>query len=255
MEKLLPADAAQRVMTERYPGAVVAILAGSVTTGRATATSDLDLIVVSPDDPDLPYRESFVAHGWPVEAFIHDEASIEGFFRLDASSGDCSLATMISTGVVIFNKNGSASRLRDRAQTVIDAGPPALTDDELRELRYAVTDLLDDLIGDPTGEGSLVVGPALASKVGTLMLVLSGSWRADGKGLLHRLREATPNDADELVDAMRAHQGGHGQPLIALTERVLDASGGRMFDGYRASGRPLLAVLGNEDEVSPTTWR
>jgi hypothetical protein len=246
MDRPLPVDAALQIVTERYPDAVVAILAGSVTTGRATPTSDLDLIVVAPGDPDLPYRESFLAHGWPVEAFIHDEASIEGFYRFDATSGECALATMVSTGIVVLDKDGSAARLRELAQVVIDAGPPALSDGEMRDLRYTVTDLLDDLRGDPTGDESLVVGPALASQAGTLMLTLHGSWRSEGKWLLRRLRDASPDDAGELVAAMRAHQRGDAQPLIALAERVLESSGGRMFEGFRASGRPLLDSLADQ---------
>lgn len=37
---------------------------GSVTNNKATPTSDLDLIVVVPGDPDVPYRESFHPQGW-----------------------------------------------------------------------------------------------------------------------------------------------------------------------------------------------
>ena len=242
MDRPSPEDAARLVVEERFGNAVVAILAGSVTTGRATATSDLDLIVVAPDDPEVPYRDAFHAHGWPVEAFIHDERSIEGFFRHDARTGECALATMISTGVVILD-DGSASHLRRRAQTLIDAGPPVVAEDEVRDLRYTVTDLLDDLRGDHVGDESLLIGPALASQAATLFLTLNGAWRSEGKWLLRRLRGTGPVVADRFVLALRAHQRGDAGPLISFAEQVLEESGGSLFDGYRVSGKPLIAGL------------
>jgi predicted nucleotidyltransferase len=240
MQRPAPTDAAVQVVRDRYPRAVVAILAGSVTSGTASPTSDLDLIVVDPRDPEVPYRESFSHLGWPVEAFLHDEESIEGFYRFDAASGECALAWMVSTGTVVVDEDGSALRLRQRAQAVIDEGPPPATDEELRDLRYTVTDLLDDLIGDPAGDESLFIAASLAAELGSLILALQGAWRAGGKWLLRRLRMADPEVADELVAALRAHEQGDATPLIILTERVLGSSGGRMFEGYRASGKPLL---------------
>jgi hypothetical protein len=249
MDRPSPEDAARLVVEERFAGAVVAILAGSVAMGRATATSDLDLIVVAPEDPEVPYRESFHAHGWPVEAFIHDERSIEGFFRHDARTGECALATMISTGIVIRDDR-SASRLRRRAQAAIDAGPPAVTEDDVRDLRYTVTDLLDDLRGDNDGDESLLIGPSLASEVATLFLTINGAWRSEGKWLLRRLRDTDPTVADRFVLALRAHQRGDAEPLIAFAEEILEASGGPLFDGYRASGTPLLAGLEPSKDAS-----
>jgi hypothetical protein len=242
MDRPSPEDAARLVVEERFAGALVAILAGSVAMGRATATSDLDLIVLAPDDPDVPYRESFSAHGWPVEAFIHDERSIEGFFRHDARTGECALATMISTGIVIRD-DGSADRLRRRAQSVIDAGPPAVSEDEVRDLRYTVTDLLDDLRGDHDGDESLLIAPSLAAGAATLFLTINGAWRSEEKWLLRRLRDTDPAVADRFVLALRAHQRGDAEPLIAFAEEILDSSGGPLFEGYRASGAPLIAGL------------
>lgn len=68
MERTVPHDAALKVVSDRYATATVAILAGSVTTGRATSTSDLDLVVLAPTDPEAAYREAFFSEGWPVEA-------------------------------------------------------------------------------------------------------------------------------------------------------------------------------------------
>ena len=73
-----------------------------------------------------------------------------------------------------------------------------------------------------------------------LYCAMAGAWQGGGKWLLRELREADPAFADELVAGLRAHERGDAGPLIALVERVLDASGGPLFEGYRASGKELL---------------
>jgi Nucleotidyltransferase domain len=240
MERASPIDAATQIVKDRYPSASVAILAGSVTAGRATPTSDLDLVVIAPGDPAVPFRESFYALGWPVEAFVHDEKSLNGFFDLDLRSSECTLATMVATGVVVVDAGGSASRLRDHAAALIAAGPPPASDDDLSQLRYFVNDMLDDLRGDPLGDESTLVAPNLASDIAALVLMSHRSWQGGDKWLLRNLRTADRELADQLVLALRAHQGGDAAPLIALAEQVLAMTGGEAFDGYRSSGKPLL---------------
>ena len=66
-------------MAARYPDADSLFLAGSITRGEATATSDLDLVVLFPF-LERSFRESFVHRGWPVEVFAHDEETIEYYF-------------------------------------------------------------------------------------------------------------------------------------------------------------------------------
>jgi hypothetical protein len=242
MERASPIEAATQIVKDRYPTSSVAILAGSVTAGRETPTSDLDLVVIAPGDPDVPYRESFYALDWPVEAFVHDESSLDGFFDHDLRTSECTLATMVATGVVVLDADGSASRLRDRAAALIASGPPPASDDDLRQLRYFVKDVLDDLRGDPLGDESTFVAPNLASDVAALVLMSRRSWQGGGKWLLRNLRTTDPERADQLVLALRAHQAGDAAPLISLAEQVLGMTGGEAFDGYRASGKPLLAA-------------
>jgi hypothetical protein len=240
MERPSPTAAATLIVKDRYANASLAILAGSVTVGRATPTSDLDLVVIAPGDPDVPFRESFYALGWPVEAFVHDEASLDGFFKLDLQTSECTLATMVSTGVVVLDADGSASRLRDRATALIATGPPPASGDDLRQLRYFVNDALDDLRGDPLGDESTLVAPRLASGIAGLVLLSRRSWQGDGKWLLRNFKTTDPERADQLVLALRAHQVGDATQLISMAEEVLAMTGGEPFDGYRASGKPLL---------------
>lgn len=235
-----PAEAAARIADDRYPHADLVILAGSVTAGRATPTSDLDLVVVSTNDEDAPFRESFVALGWPVEAFVHTPDSLQGFIRMDVAERERSMPRMVATGWVIRDRADLAARLRDEAQAMIDTGPPPRDDEALASLRYRVTDLLDDLRGDPDGDESRFIVDDLVRSVSELFFAMAGAWQGGGKWLLRELREADPGFADDLVAARRAHERGDAGPLIALVERVLGASGGPLFEGYRASGMELL---------------
>ncbi len=59
---------ARRLVQLRFPGARAARLGGSLATGMATTTSDLDIIVLL-DEPPAPLRASTVVEGWPVELF------------------------------------------------------------------------------------------------------------------------------------------------------------------------------------------
>jgi predicted nucleotidyltransferase len=55
-------EVAHRFVTERFPDAIAAFLGGSVIAGDATATSDLDIMVVTAHE-GAPFRESFVEGG------------------------------------------------------------------------------------------------------------------------------------------------------------------------------------------------
>jgi hypothetical protein len=148
---------------------------------------------------------------------------------------------MVSTGIVIRDRAGLAAALRTEALKMIQAGPTAAGEEELIQWRYGLTDVLDDVRGDPDGDETLLTAANLAKGVAELHLMLSGSWLGSGKWLLRELREADPVFADRFVAAVRAYAGRDVAPLVRLAEDVLEESGGPLFDGYYSSGKPLLA--------------
>jgi hypothetical protein len=245
--RLSALEAARAIAGERYPLADLVILAGSVAIGLGTPTSDLDLVVVSVQDEDAPFRESFTDHGWPVEAFVHTPHSLRGFMRMDVAERRRSMPRMVSSGKVVRDGAGLAGELRDEALRMIDAGPPAPSEDELTFRRYCVTDALEDLRGDPNGDEAPVTAAQLAKQVGELQLILAGAWIGTGKWLLRELRETDPAFAHRFVSSVRASGEGNAEALMRLAGDVLDASGGPMFDGYRASGKSLLQRFENEE--------
>jgi hypothetical protein len=141
-----PIDAARAVVEERHPDARAAFLGGSVVTGRRTATSDLDIVVLLQGAP-APYRTSFRHADWPVELFVHTEATWHGYVEREVSRHRSPLLWMCADGLLLFDTDGCGARLAAEAQRLVATGPPAASDEEIDDRRYAITDLLDDLAG------------------------------------------------------------------------------------------------------------
>ena len=119
MARADPRETATAVLNERYNSADSLLLAGSVVCGEATATSDLDLVVIYPQI-ERSYRESFLHGGWPVEAFVHDECTMEYYFiERDLASGIGSLMWMVRDGVPIVGQTPLNARIKSRANSLL----------------------------------------------------------------------------------------------------------------------------------------
>ena len=80
-------DIAGAIRSLRYADAGAVFAAGSIVRGEGTPFSDLDLVIVYPQ-LERAYRESFRFDGLPVEAFVHDPATLEYFFtEVDRPTG------------------------------------------------------------------------------------------------------------------------------------------------------------------------
>jgi hypothetical protein len=224
------ADAAALV-ADRFPGALAAFLGGGVLSPRRTATSDLDIAVVIAGPP-APFRESLRWRGWPVELFVHDRTSVERYFGIDTAARKPNLARMIADGTPIAGQADTQAEIRERARSVLAAGPPELTAAELEFRRYGLTDLLDDLAGSTDPGETAVIGWTIWRQTAELALLLAGSWLGGGKWLLRELRGTDPALAAELVSAI-----GDPGALTAAADRVLGRAGGRLWAGYRAGGQ------------------
>ena len=71
---------AGEIRNQMFPSASAFLLAGSVVRGEATASSDLDLVVIF-QRVERAKRQSFAFANWPVEAFIHDVQTLEYFLE------------------------------------------------------------------------------------------------------------------------------------------------------------------------------
>jgi hypothetical protein len=221
-----PVEDARALISERFPAALAAFLGGGVLSSRRTATSDLDIVVVLAGPP-APYRESLRWQGWPTETFVHDRDSLDLFFAKDTARRRASLARMCTDGVVLADA-GVAAEVRERAQAVLAAGPPAAGRIELEERRYGLTDLVDDLAGSSDPGETAVIGWCVWVATAELALIQAGGWLGSGKWLLRELRATDPDLADRMAAAFADRR-----QLVELADEVLDRLGGRFWAGYR----------------------
>jgi hypothetical protein len=225
-----PVETARALVSDRFPEARAAFLGAGILSARRTPTSDLDIVVVLAGPP-APYRESLRWHGWPVETFVHDADSLDHFFASDTAHRRPTLARMCTDGVVLAGDPDTIETVRERAKSVLAAGPPPVSSAELDLARYVLTDLLDDLAGSADPGETAVIGWNVWTATAELALVLAGHWLGTSKWLLRELRAADPALADRMVVAI-----GSPARLTQVADDVLGRAGGRFWAGLRVSG-------------------
>ncbi|MFF4179883.1 nucleotidyltransferase domain-containing protein [Streptomyces sp. NPDC001750] len=228
-------DAARAVVEKRHPDALAAFLGGSVVTDRRTATSDLDIVVLLHGAP-APYRESLQHKSWPVELFVHTEASWHAFVEREVRKRRSPLLWMCADGLLLFDASGVGARLAAEAQRLAAAGPPTVAAEEIDDYRYAITDLLDDLTGSTDQGEQLFIATELARRSSELALAIGGSWGGGGKWLARRLEATAPGLTMRLHHAVREVLNGQVEPLADVVEEVLKQAGGRLWVGYKRGG-------------------
>lgn len=216
-----PLNDARDLVTERFPDAAWAMLTGSVLTEHRTAGSDLDIVVVRDTGPG--YRESLHFRGWPVELFVHTPPLLDGFLQRELADRKPSTHRMLAAGQPLIGDPGD---LPARCARVLAEGPPPLTRAERDELRYGLTDVLDDHrhATDP-GERS-VIAATLWFQTAQAALASAGRWVSSGKWLAREMRELDP--------ALAARWLAARDDPAAFSAEILDRAGGPLFDGYRA---------------------
>ncbi|MEJ7833156.1 MAG: nucleotidyltransferase domain-containing protein [Nocardioides sp.] len=185
-----PLDTARRLVTERFPDAKAAWLSGSVVSGRATSTSDLDVVVVT-DEVEV-HRESVVYDGWPVELFVHTADSVRAFVTQDRLRRRPTMARLVADSVSLMGGAGAAiDDLEAECRAAVAAGPEPLDEGQLEALRYGLTDLLDDLAGGGPPEEKAAVAVAVWQATVELRLVVGDRWGVPASGWFESWRSTT----------------------------------------------------------------
>ncbi|MDN2672522.1 nucleotidyltransferase domain-containing protein [Janthinobacterium sp. SUN211] len=226
---------AVRLVRERYPTAVAAIIGGSFATGRQTPTSDIDLLLLF-DHVDCAWRDTLVAEGRTVELFAHDMATFTYFCKeIDAPGGKVPLVMMVVEGENILAPGAQHAQLLALAQAIVAAGPPLLDVENLQRRRYAITTALEDLVDSAHPGEALAVACQLYEALADLHLRAAGVWSGGGKHLFRRLQAFDAAVAGQLDGALRlvasdlpAGQHAFGQVAAA----VLAPVGGPLLEGF-----------------------
>ncbi|BAJ32602.1 MULTISPECIES: nucleotidyltransferase domain-containing protein [Kitasatospora] len=226
-------DQARRLTAERYPEAWSVVLAGSVAAGRERAGSDLDLAVLLPDGHPT-HRETLRHEGRLVEVFAHTLAGLAELRAFDAASRRVVIQQMYATGLVLLDRDGHAARLAADCRAELLAGPAPLGDERRDALRYALTDLLEDLGDTPDRLEALAIGTETVRSAADLLCDHHLAWIGTGKWFPRRLLAAAPDLGARLLDAHRAlSETGDPAALLAAAAEVLDLAGGPLSAGYR----------------------
>jgi|GEM_PF-262551 GNAT superfamily N-acetyltransferase/predicted nucleotidyltransferase len=256
-ERQSPYIVAEQLLSSRYKGADVAFVAGSFRRGEATESSDIDLVVIFPK-LEKAYRESFIYNDWPIEAFVHDPETLNYFFwEVDAKDGTPSLPYMVVEGQPIPESHPLVYSLKSLADRVLDSGPPLFSEDQLRNARYGIGDLLDDLKSPRNTFEEKTIVAKLHEQLGDFWFRAQGRWSASGKHIPRRMSKLDEMFGEKWAAAFSSAFAGQSSNLIQLTEDILNQYGGVLFDGYHRDApadwrKPLLAPKNIESDFSLT---
>ena len=232
-------DDARALVTQWFPEARAAWLGGSVVLGSATPGSDLDVTVLLPGPP-APFRETRRYRDWPVELFVQTETSLAHYLRSDVSGGRPTMPRLVGRSVVLSDTDGSGVRWQQAAHALLAAGPPPLTGDDLASLRYAVTDLLDDVTHAHDAHERLVSAMLLGDEAARLLLRGAGHWCGRGKWVARELAGLDERDGTgwraRHEQALVTAAAGDVSLLLEFADAVLDRNGGPLLEGHRLDG-------------------
>lgn len=224
---------AGRLVRERFPVAAQAWLGGSAIRGEATETSDLDITVL--DEDAVVHRESLRFEGWPVELFVHSEASIRHFVATDLAQRKPTMARLVAEGVELLPGDSGAG-IRTFCEHVLAAGPGPLSSDALDASRYALSDLIDDLRGAEAGPIGTAIAVEAWRRTADLVLAANGCWTGGGKWLARELLSLDAavgtNWATTLHKSLQLAVAGDTAPLEQLADDALAEVGGRLWVGH-----------------------
>lgn len=227
-----PVETARRLVAERFPDATAAWLSGSVVSGRATSTSDLDIVVVL-EEVEV-HRESLEYDGWPVELFVHTADSVRAYVARDRQRRRPTMPRLVVESVPLLG--GAGADLEAECRAALAAGPGPVGAAELDASRYGLTDLLEDLAGGGPPEEQSAVAVAVWQASAELLLTGNGRWLGSGKWLVRELgaldSDAGTDYSAALHGALVAAINGDVKGLVDLSEAVLERAGGRLWAGY-----------------------
>lgn len=220
----------EQFIDEHFPGATIALMAGSTSTGRRTPTSDVDLLLIG-DEMLAPGSASLAATydfgGEVFEVFAYRPDGFDEWARRGLSEYRPIILHMLLDGVPLRG-GPSLTELRNLWRPVVEAGP-GIGPHELDLRRYAITDLLDDLRDATDAVERHVIAYTLFGQVGEFILLSNRRWIGTGKYLPRRLREFSEQRADVLTIPL---MDGDFATFADCVESELIRAGGRLQGGF-----------------------
>jgi hypothetical protein len=146
---------------------------------------------------------------------------------------------MVLQGVEVPESNDTNRALKALAKAVIAIGPPPLSPEDERKLRYGITDLIDDIRSPRSHEELIGSGARLFEALANYHLRANGLWSAKGKSIPGALGRANPDLSGRYCRVFDGlFKKGETGPVVALAEELLVPQGGLLFEGYRLDAPP-----------------
>lgn len=224
---------AKKIVAERFSDSDCVFVAGSITTGHGTPSSDIDMIILYDDETHESYRDSIIQEGWPVELFVHNIKSQNYFFNEDIKNGHASTLTMVRTGHVIGNETLGNKR-KTIAEQLFLAGPERLSADKINAMRYSITDLFDDLRHPKDPDYIPALLAELFPRIGNFYLRSQNKWSGIGKQLVKLLKKEHPEFTVRYLSAFEMARIGKLEELETLINYTLAPYGGMLFEHYKS---------------------
>ena len=224
---------ARDIRNQIFPTASAYFLAGSVVRGEATASSDLDLVVIL-ERVENARRTSFIFADWPVEAFIHDPQTLEYFFReIDRPSGVPALPSMVSEGVEIPEETECGRDAKELARQVLEEGPIPWSQQDRDGSRYHISDLLEDVRAPRDPDELWPIVSSLYVAIANHFCRSRNQWSAKGKSIPGTLMRLDPSFHERFTEAFEAaFTRKEIAAVMRLAEEVLEPDGGLLFESY-----------------------
>lgn len=200
----------------------------------ATDSSDLDILVVLPDQwSETAFVETTRFEGQLVEVFAYGSSALQLWLARGRSERRPVLDKLMGEGVPLLG-GMAAESLGMQSRQVLRDGPGATDPAELRSRAYSLSAVLDDLV-DATNNGERFVLTATAWKeAAELALVVRQRWLGTGKWLLRELA-AGPDEFGLVAWVGGAHDQAD---LVQCVRAVLEAAGGYVQAGFVRGHRP-----------------
>ena len=220
-------------MAKKFPDAKCAFIAGSVTRGEQTDTSDIDIVVVYESDI-LPkaYRASLFYQEWPMELFVQNTNSLSYFWQKDIEGGEPVLINMVAEGIAWPTNDVYTLSLQQKAREIMAAGPIALSTNAIEWQRYMITDMLDDLADYKNTVELYALLSGLYQKLGNFHLRANKKWAGQSKAMVRALKKYVPDLIDEYENAFKKAFAGETKPVSDLADKLLAPFGGRLWKDW-----------------------
>ena len=109
-----------------------------------------------------------------------------------------------------------------------------MTAHEMKQYRYGLSDLIDDIRAPRSPQELTATGAQLHGKLADFYFRSQNLWSARGKTIPRKLQQHSPEFTCRFAAAFEALFVAHDpRPVVALAEEILEPSGGLLFEGYR----------------------